>query len=243
MKKTTYIIWMIVLCFLFALIAPYFLYILKVIFVPKNGGYFGQEKYFFWSFVGVMAYAISRFLIKSKSRFLETFSHEATHTLVAFLFRRKVHSFHVEDSGSGMIFTSGNNNYSLIPVALAPYNLPICTYLLLSIRFLINDNGLWLYDILVGITICFHFYCFKTQIGNHQTDINQYPLSFSYTYILVSWIINLCIILPSFFPNMNGDETASPPIYYYGVWSCMSRLVTECWNNLICYFNLIGLWS
>ena len=232
MGKIAYVIWMAGLVFVLIVTFPYFLYILGVIFIPKHEGFVAQEKYYLWVFVGIVAYAVPRFLIKSRSLFAETFSHEFTHAIVAFLFRRKIHSFHVESSGSGVIFTSGDSNYSLIPVALAPYCLPITTYFLLSVRWMLNSDGVWIYDVLIGITLCFHFFCFKTQIGNHQTDINQYPLSFSYAYIVTAWIVNHCIILPSFFPNMNGDVTAAPPIYYHGVWSCMYRFVTECWDNV-----------
>ena len=107
MKRFTYIIWMIVLSILLVLTIPYLWYIMKVIFIPKHEGFWGQEKIYVWIFVGVFVSLSLRMIIRSKSSFLETFSHESTHALVAFLFGRRVHSFHVEDSGSGMIFTSG----------------------------------------------------------------------------------------------------------------------------------------
>jgi len=132
-----------------------------------------------------------------------------------------------------MIFTSGNNNYSLIPVALAPYCLPIFTYFLLAFRCIVGEHFLWICDLCIGMTLCFHYYCFKTQIGNHQTDINQYPLSFSYFYILTAWIINICIILVALFPNMNEKKD----IMGYGVFSSVMRLGVEWWNNLLLYIH------
>lgn len=233
MKRTTYILWMIGLLILFVLTLPYFCYILKVIFIPQNGNFWGQEKIYTWVIVGGLTIFLLRTLLRSKSSFIETFSHESTHAIVAFLFGRKVHSFHVEDSGSGMIFTSGNNNYSLIPVALAPYCLPIFTYILLGFRCIVAGNHLWICDIFIGMTLCFHYYCFKTQIGNHQTDINQYPLSFSYLYIITAWLINICIILVALFPNMNEKNG----IWGYGVFSSILRLATEWWKDLLLYIN------
>lgn len=233
MKRFTYIIWMIVLSILLVLTIPYLWYIMKVIFIPKHEGFWGQEKIYAWIFVGIFVSLSLRMIIRSKSSFLETFSHESTHALVAFLFGRRVHSFHVEDSGSGMIFTSGNNNYSLIPVALAPYCLPIFTYFLLAFRCIVGEHFLWICDLCIGMTLCFHYYCFKTQIGNHQTDINQYPLSFSYFYILTAWIINICIILVALFPNMNEKKD----IMGYGVFSSVMRLGVEWWNNLLLYIH------
>ncbi len=234
MKRITYFIWMIVLSLLFVLTIPYLWYILKVIFIPKHEGFWGQEKIYGWLLFGIIVYFLLRMIIRSKSSFIETFSHELTHTIVAFLFGRKVHSFHVEDSGSGVIFTSGNN-YSLIPVALAPYCLPVFTYLLLAFRCIVGDNYLWLCDIGIGMTLCFHYYCFKTQIGNHQTDINQYPLSFSYFYIFTAWLINICIVLVALFPNMNGKKD----IMGYGVFSSVLRLGAEWWNSFLLYLHWI----
>lgn len=232
MKKATYIIWMTVLLMLIALTIPYLWHILKVLFIPKNGDFWGQEKIYTWIFVGILASFVLRKILKSKSRFFETFSHELTHTIVALLFGRKIHSFHVEDSGTGMIFSSGKS-YSHIPVALSPYCLPIFSYLLLGLRCIVEYDSIWICDIFIGFSLYFHYYCFKSQIGNYQTDINQYPLSFSYLYIITAWIINICIVLVAVFPNMNGKNG----IWGYGIFSSIIRLYSEWWNNLIDYVN------
>lgn len=218
---------MVGLLILSMLTLPYLWDILKKIFVPEHGRFWGQEKNYKWVFVGGLFTFLLRLLIGSKSSFVETFSHESTHAIVAFLFGRKVHSFHVEDSGSGMIFTSGNSNYSLIPVALAPYCLPIFTYFFLAFRCIVADIHLWICDICIGMTLCFHYYCFKTQIGNHQKDINQYPLSFSYFYIVTAWIVNACIIIVSFSPDMFHKN-----IWGKGVFSSVLLLVMMWWENL-----------
>ncbi len=75
-----------------------------------------------------------RFLNKN-ALWLETFTHELTHIVVAMLFLRKVHSFHAEE-GFGVVYTSGQSNNMIPPMALAPYCLPIYTFLLLSVRCL-----------------------------------------------------------------------------------------------------------
>lgn len=222
------------LLILFMLTLPYLWYVFKVIFIPKNEDFWGQEQIYAWVFVGVLVTYIIRIFIRSKTCFFETFSHEMTHAIIALFCGRKVHSFHVEDSGAGMIFTSGSNNYSLVPVALAPYCLPIFTYLLLIFRCIVADCHLWICDICIGMTLCFHYYCFKTQTGNHQTDINQYPLSFSYFYIMTAWLINTCIILVALFPNMNDKND----IWGYGVFSSFFRLGTEWYDNILFYINL-----
>ena len=230
MKKSSYILWMVTLSLLMGLTLPYLWVILKTIFIPKHCGFWGEEKTYMWFMIGAVAYLCLRLLIRSKSRFLETLSHELTHAAIALLCGRRIHSIHVEDSGSGVVFTSGNNNYSLVPVALAPYCLPLFTYILLAIRCIVDEESLWICDILNGFVTCFHYICFKTQLGNYQTDINQYPLSFSYYYIVTSWVINTCIILVSFNPEIIVKGT-----WGRGVFSSLLLLVTHWWENLQMY--------
>lgn len=227
---------MVVLSVLLLLTLPYLFDILKIIFF--KGNVFSQLEMYKWAFVGIILYYFIRKYVMKNVLFYETWSHEHTHLLTAWFFNRRIHSIHIENTGSGVIFTSGNNNYTLIPVALAPYCLPILTYALLIFRFLLKFRGMWIYDILIGMTLCFHYYCFKTQTRSYQTDINQYPLTMSYYYIFVFWIINTCIILTSFFPNMNGYGKYEPK-GDLGLISCLWRLVCEWWDNLSFFANLI----
>lgn len=217
MKKTAYFISMVILGILVSLTIPYALKMLGLIFFPQRIGILQQLSIYQWVGVGILAFAIIHSVVKKNMTWLETFSHELTHIVVAFLFFRRVHSFHAEE-GSGVVYTSGKHEYALAPMALAPYCLPIFTYLLLSIRCLMDFHGMWIYDVLIGMSICFHFFCFKNQTGSYQTDINQFPLSFSYLYIFTALLINFCIIWVSFFPQ-------------YNVYSSLWRWVTSVWSN------------
>lgn len=237
MSKLVYFVSIVVLVFLLLLTLPYLWELLCVIFSPSRTTMLEQLKMYQWSAVGFVAFAIVRKFVKNNILFVETFSHEFTHTVFALFLNRRVYSFHAEE-GTGAVFTSGRNQYTLVPIALAPYCFPIFTYFLLAFRWMMDFHGMWIYDILIGVTLCFHVYCFKTQIGSHQSDINQYPLLFSYTYIVTAWVINLCVILPSFFPNMNGHGHVLP-IYSYGVWSCVLRLISESWDNLLYLIHLL----
>lgn len=230
MTRITQLLYLLLVGIIFALTLPYFIEIIGIIFNPPRITLISQLEIYQWVAIGLFLYMIVRKLMKHNLSFIEVFSHELTHTIVALVFNRKIHTFQAGEN-NGMISTSGKNHYSLIPIALAPYCLPIFTYLLLSIRWMMDFHGMWLYDILLGMTMCFHFYCFKTQIGNHQTDINQYPLFFSYFYIVTAWVVNLCIILPSFFPNMNGKGNVEP-LFHYGVWSSIYRLLLNWWDSL-----------
>ena len=217
MKKTTYMISMFLLSILLLLTIPYAAKIIGIIFFPARIDTLRQLGIYQWVGAGIVAFAVIHAFVKKNMTWLETFSHELTHIVVALLFFRRVHSFHAEE-GSGEVRTSGKHEYEHAPMALAPYCLPIFTYLLLSIRCLMDFHGMWIYDMLIGMTICFHFFCFKNQPGNYQSDINQFPLSFSYLYILTALLINFCIIWVAFFPQ-------------YNVYTSFWRYLTSIWDN------------
>lgn len=217
MKKSTYIILMVLMGILLLLTIPYAVKMLGIILFPQRIGILRQLSIYQWVGVGILAFAIIHSVVKKNMVWLETFSHELTHIVVAFLFFRRVHSFHAEE-GSGVVYTSGKHKFGLAPMALAPYCLPIFTYLLLSIRCLMDFHGMWIYDVLIGMSICFHFFCFKNQTGSYQTDINQFPLPFSYLYIFTALLINFCVIWVAFFPQ-------------YNVYTSLWRLVTSIWSN------------
>lgn len=160
----------------------------------------------------------SRFLNRNLE-WIETFSHELTHIIVAMLFFRKVHSFNAGLHG-GVVETSGKNTRGIVPMSLAPYCLPIFSYLLLLFRPLIDFEGRWIFDVLIGMTLCFHFFCFRKQTGSFQTDINQFPLSFSYFYIAVAHLMNFCIIWVVFFPR-------------YNVFTSTWRMITTIWSSIV----------
>lgn len=225
MRKSTYFIWMVILVMLTALTLPYFYSIIRLLFFSSQP-VLNQLSIYKWVAVGYFLFYIIRRYLKNNLIFLETFSHELTHAFFAFCFNRRVHSFHAEDAGSGVIYTSGKNQYALVPIALAPYCFPIFTYLLLSIRCLMDFHGMWIYDVLIGMTICFHFFCFKNQTGNYQTDINQYPLSFSYLYIVTALLINFCIIWVAFFSQ-------------YNVYTSFWRYLSSVWENAITFVQFL----
>lgn len=231
MTRISFILWEVALLVIWGLTIPYAWYLLKVIFA--TGNIVGQIEIFKWVAVGFVGFVIIRKYIKGNLTFAETFSHELTHTVFAFLFNLRVVEFHA-NSDSGYMMATDRNMLKAVPISLAPYCFPLFSFILLSFRWMMDFHGMWIYDIIIGISMCFHFYCFKTQIGNYQTDINQYPLLLSYTYIVISWLLVFCIIVPAFFPNMNGHGTVQP-IYNYGVFSSMWRLLESWWYTIILF--------
>lgn len=231
MKKSTYFVGMAIMVVLYFLVLPYLWEIIHILFLKKGVGIISQLTMYKWVAVGAIGYTMLHKFVRKNIIFVETFSHEATHTFFAFLFGRQIKSFQAGE-GFGAIVHSGSDTYSLVPIALAPYCFPLIMWWLLPWRCFIIGSGVWLFDIFIGVSLAFHVFCFYSQIGNHQTDINQYPLHFSYMYIVLSWIINICIISVAFFPNMNDNR-------HYGMFSSILRFVTTMWENAECLLNFL----
>ena len=219
MKSYKYHIGISLLIILLLLTIPYAWTLIEILFFPKHVKIIQQLSLFQWVAAGFVFYSVVRRFLKKNTLWFETFTHELTHIIVAMLFFRKVHSFHAE-VGTGVVSTSGKSNGMIAPMSLAPYCLPIYTFLLLSFRSLMNFHGVWIFDIIIGISISFHVNCFIHQTGKYQTDINQYPLLFSYLFIYVARLINACIIIVSFFPS-------------YNVFTSFWRYVVAIYNNII----------
>lgn len=202
MKLHKYHLGIFLIIILLLLTLPYAWKLVQILIFPKSVSVLKQLALYKWAAIGYVGYVIIRKFLNTNIQWFETFTHELTHIIVAIIFFRKVHSFHAE-RGSGLVTTSSQSNGMTAPMALAPYCLPIYTYLLLSLRCLMDFHGMWMYDILIGITMSFHVTCFVRQTGTYQTDISQYPLLFSYLYIFTARLINVCIITVAFFPSYN----------------------------------------
>lgn len=226
MNKVSYFTWMAVLVVLLLLTLPYIYVIFSIIFMNSRGvSILRQLSLYQWVAIGFISYYIFHHFIHKNIAWLETQSHEWSHSIVAMLFLRRIHSF-VAEEGQGGVYTSGKSSLGLIPMTLAPYCLPWVSYLLLAVRPLIEFHGNWIFDILIGISLAFHCLCFKSQTGSYQTDINQYPLSFSFFYIWVARVINMLVIIVAFFPR-------------YNVFTSFWRLVTSIFHTFLQTLSII----
>ena len=219
MRSAQYIVFTALLVILFFLIVMVGYEIIIYLF-PEGRPLTWNLPVYQWTGIGIVAFfVISRFFNKNLNWF-STFSHELTHTIVSIFLFRKIHSFQA-GRGTGEISTSGNSN-TLVFVDLAPYCLPVFTYFLLGLRMMLVKNMLMYYDILIGLSIGFHIYCFKTQTGNYQSDINKHPLYFSYLYIATALLFNLCVILVSYWNDKN-------------VFTAFWYVLTQMWKTLISF--------
>ena len=199
--------------------------ILQAIFAPPPPmTMLGNLEMYQWTGVGIVIYALARGLLRKNLNWLEVFSHELTHTVVSIMLLRKVHSFRAGDR-DGEVSTSGASSTHIF-VTLAPYCLPIFTYFFLFLRPLIKTDGLWIYDIFLGVTIAFHAICFKTQTGRFQPDIQRFPLPFSYLYIFTALLFNINTILVSYWSSKN-------------VFTALWYSLTSVWEGLTAFWGLI----
>lgn len=197
----------------------------------------GNLEMYEWTAIGAVAYLLLRGLVKHYSnsrditflwglgrvrvswfdknlRWFEVFTHELTHTVVSLLTFRKMSNFQAGER-SGEIHTSGGSLSSIF-VSLAPYCLPIYSYFLMMLRPIISTEGLWIYDILLGVTLAFHASCFASDTRNYQPDINQYPFFFSYSFITTALLFNLNSTLVSFWSSKN---------IFTAWWYCITELI------------------
>lgn len=161
-------------------------------------------KLYLWLGVGIVVFFIAdKFIIRGKDDTIRIFSHELNHAVVSLMLFKKVHSFHVEESGGVVYFTSGRR-FSTVLITLAPYCLPLFSYTLLIARSAMLPNLYWIADILTGITVGFYASVFIEQTGPHQLDITHFRHRlFPYLYIFTFILFNMSIIIHSLFPGMN----------------------------------------
>ncbi len=224
MSRVDYAVWMAALIALAALLAPYAWAVFKAIFLP-SGSLLDSLLPFAWLAAGAAAYGLFRYFVKRNMGWLETQSHELTHSVVAILFGRRIHALQAKED-EGVVYTSGRSSLGLIPMSLAPYCLPWITLLLLALRPIITPAGLWIFDFILGVTLCFYIVCFWTQTRTNQTDINTYPLSFSYTYIYFSRAVCILIIAVAFLPDHN---------VFTSIWAMLKGM----YHSILMYWHLL----
>jgi xanthine/uracil permease len=151
-------------------------------------------KAYFWFAGGIVAYFVTIPLFRKNLKFIETFTHELTHTIVGLIFFQRIHSFTATNGEGGLMEHSGNNTNNVF-ITLAPYCLPIFTFALLLLRIMIKPEYLRLFDVLIGLSVAFHFVAIIKDIRPNQTDIKNCGYIFSYLFILAFLLFNGSVIL------------------------------------------------
>ena len=178
-----------------------------------------------WFGAGFAAYFLLRFVpfFKKNEGFMQTFSHELTHTVVGLMFGRIIHSFKATSGDGGEMWHSGGR-FGDTFISLAPYCLPIFTYAFLFLRIIGAWKLLLWFDIFIGLTLAFHIVCFATQTRNYQTDISSQGYIKSYLFIVLFWLFNATVILLS---------------VRKGIVNTVIYLFPQYWNDIANFFKWI----
>ncbi len=155
-----------------------------------------------WFGIGFAAYIILGIFFRKNRKWLQTFSHELTHTLVGMLFFRKIHSFTAERGEGVMSYSVNRYHIGDLMISLSPYFLPIFTFFFLIIRHAISGEAMYIFDAITGFTFAFHLGCFISQTGNYQTDISQHGYFYSYLIIATFLSLNISLVLLSIESNL-----------------------------------------
>lgn len=179
---------------------------------------------YLWFAVGILLFVIfDRFIIRGKDDTIRIFSHELNHAVVSLMLFKKVHSFHVEQSGGVVYHTSGGRLPSVL-INLAPYCLPLFSYVFLIARGAMKPTLFWVVDILIGITIGFYVSVFRQQTRSYQPDISQYRHRlFPYWYIFTFLLFNASIIIYSLLPGKNVFMAFAD--IFVGYWHSIEQLL------------------
>ncbi len=176
-----------------------------------------------WMIYGMIAYfIIRRFRFFScNEEWLQTTSHELSHTIVGLMFLHKIHSLESREN-SGVVYHSGK--YGGIFISLAPYCLPIFTYIILLARLIGANQMLYIFDILIGFSLAFHILCFWTQTRLYQPDIKNQGIIRSLLFIVAFWFFNATIILLSI---------------RKGFWWALTYIFPQYWKDIVSFWNFI----
>ena len=113
MNKITAFLYLLLVSVSCGLTIPYFVEIVHVIFLSKKVTLMSQLEIYKWFAIGIIVFTFVRKLMKRNMSFLEVFSHELTHTIVALCFNRRIHTFQAGEY-NGMISTSGKKALYII---------------------------------------------------------------------------------------------------------------------------------
>lgn len=173
---------------------------------------------YLWFGAGIVAYAaLARIPVFGKNvGWMQVFSHELAHTAVGLMFFQRIHSFNA-DSRKGRVSYSGSK-FGDIFISLAPYCLPLITYVLLLFRLLGAPDSLYIFDMLIGFTTAFYACCFYSQTGTFQSDITEQGTVRAFMFIIAAWIFNATVIVLS----IRG-----------GIWNALKTIAASYCDNIV----------
>ena len=150
------------------------------------------------NFVGIIAgfllyglFSLTLFIprVKHNLNWFMNFTHELTHTLVSVCFFAKIREFVVKDRECYVSYKAGPIGY--VPITLAPYCIPIYTFMLFPFRFFGDSHYMVVFDILIAFTYAFHIHSFIKQTSPTQSDIEGCGFARSAMFIT---FVHMCVL-------------------------------------------------
>jgi hypothetical protein len=176
--------------------------------------------------VGAAAYFAVHFLLRKPER-LYLWGHELTHLVVAKLFFRQVHGFHITSRSGGKVVIDRTN----VAIDIAPYAVPIYCLASLALALLFGGGHRYAGEIYLAVAAFFftmHLYFSVEGFLHGQPDLRRSGRLFSAAVILLFLLLWVPFLgapgtragfhgLPSFYREWLG-----------GGWTATRRLLSFC---------------
>ncbi len=132
---------------------------------------------------GVIVYLVLySLLLWREISFLEVLEHELIHTVVAYLFFRKVRHLQADWRRGGYVELIGGLNAAIL---LAPYFLPLFTLPLIIIKPFMAASTHPSLDFFIGLTWAFHIVGVFVEFGARQTDLTRVGLGTAFVIVVL----------------------------------------------------------
>jgi hypothetical protein len=185
--------------------------------------------WFLYGFFGYLLFYLV--FLRSEVTFLEIFEHELSHTLTGAVFFNRVHLFAVHAKVGGVVEHQRASNFVIV---LAPYFLPLFTLPLLPLRPFVNSPALNAIDLLIGITLAFHYAGLVKEFSSQQPDIQRGGVVFSFV-VVVFFNALFAVLILSF---VLGDYHRVVEVTKSGFWATLAayRLL---WSKLQLLYEMV----
>lgn len=184
----------------------------------------GLDWHYTGNYLGLAAGALSYILITVVLRKLRgghnldwfmKFTHELTHTLAVVALFGKISEFVVRGYECYVRYRVNRCGIGELSISLAPYCIPIYTFMLFPFRLAGDADYMILFDALIGLSYAFHVHTFIKQTRLSQSDIEHCGIARSVVYISFVHFAVLALILA--IPKGGVLKAVGRVFYYYPI--------------------------
>lgn len=145
---------------------------------------------------GAGVYVVMHLLLW-KPIFMHVMGHELTHAFWAVMLGGKIKSLLVSHEGGQVTLSKSN-----FLIALAPYFFPLYTFLLIPIYFIAAPKFHPVLAFAIGFTLAFHVALTLHSLREHQSDIREVGVLFSFSFVYLMNVLVIAVILAVVAPEM-----------------------------------------